>query len=494
MEVFKLTEVLDNPLFDGFQLPEDAPSLLSNKHLRHDFDDLDGGKLSWTKRSLKAIWKPVDVEGPVRPFNDYPRIGLEIPVFSPRAVKALRDMLEENGELLPVNSKLGTYYIFNLLTKSDAFDVENAVANFGAGNGGKETAFSVARFAFDEDKLRGHSIFRIREYPQLVLVTDEFKRRAEAAGLNGLYFIKVWPFPEGVNWEVEEAKRRRQRQKEKGDLQGQCLIVKLKVSGKKTTAAEIGQATGIAKDFEKFLSRQKTQDEPYFGMVEDVQTLAREIRILLSGPDVDALADHLTPLTDSLNWPNRVEIVRRYGNMHDKKARETSDGVVSEGMKKTCLPVPPHITGSLHGTIETGNDILGFLTKSTDEIIAGIDELVCSGQKDIESLRKQYDNELIEGVLGALWGDQLVRTFGWKWIWIEFRNSKVHFHELGVVSPDESLVIYPVSYVMACFDDPELDCTIELSYNMLTEGTIPKFEPGTLENVMDGVTRLIPRD
>ena len=81
----------------------------------------------WQPPKLASFWKPQPVEGPQNPFNDYPCLELIIPVFSKRAVDALGTMLTENGELLPLKSKMGEYLAYNCLTKIAALDLKRSI-------------------------------------------------------------------------------------------------------------------------------------------------------------------------------------------------------------------------------------------------------------------------------------------------------------------------------------------------------------------------------
>lgn len=64
---------------------------------------------------------------------------------------------------------------------------------------------------------------------------------------------------------------------------------------------------------------------------------------------------------------------------------------------------------------------------------------------------------------------------------------------MAVVSPDRSLIIYPLSFVAQCLEDPDTDCTILLSYNMLDAGNISGMPANGYLSVMDGVHRLVPK-
>jgi len=89
--------------------------------------------------------------------------------------------------------------------------------------------------------------------------------------------------------------------------------------------------------------------------------------------------------------------------------------------------------------------------------------------------------------LGFLWGNQLVRQFGWVWTCL---------HEAGqgeaysVVTPDRSVAVHPTHFVRACLGDHRADCTIMLAYNMLAGGEIQGTPAQGYENLMWGVRRI----
>jgi hypothetical protein len=89
-----------------------------------------------------------------------------------------------------------------------------------------------------------------------------------------------------------------------------------------------------------------------------------------------------------------------------------------------------------------------------------------------------------------LWGEQLVREFGWEW-------SAVTFHDhndskaIGVFTRDRSLAIYPWHFIVGCLEN-NATVTILLAFNMLVAGTIPPQEPNGYLNLMDHVIHIIP--
>ena len=91
--------------------------------------------------------------------------------------------------------------------------------------------------------------------------------------------------------------------------------------------------------------------------------------------------------------------------------------------------------------------------------------------------------------LGAVWGDQLVRRFGWEWVCVRHEEQDLY----GVVSPDRSVAVYPTYFVKACLDNPQADCTAMLAFNMIEAGNVSGLPPDGYENLMMGVRRIIPK-
>lgn len=91
--------------------------------------------------------------------------------------------------------------------------------------------------------------------------------------------------------------------------------------------------------------------------------------------------------------------------------------------------------------------------------------------------------------LGIIWGDQLVRQFGWEWTCLQTDGQDLY----AVVSPDRSLAVYPTYFIKACLDDPYADCTAMLAFNMLEAGNVGELPAGEYENLMAGVRRIIPK-
>jgi len=123
------------------------------------------------------------------PKGDTPGFSTHIPVFNHKAVRALADLLEGNGELLPLTCGVEQYFVFNVTNVIDALDEANCeLERFSSGR-----IMDVVRYCFHEERLAGTTVFKI---PQAVLmdvfVTDPFVERVKTARLKGFKFRLIW--------------------------------------------------------------------------------------------------------------------------------------------------------------------------------------------------------------------------------------------------------------------------------------------------------------
>lgn len=158
-----------------------------------DFDALVG-----RPNLRRATWTPIYVEylndklNRKLPKGDFPTFGT-VPTFTQKAVDVLFDILVENGELLPLTSAEGPFYVFNVTRVVDALDKEQSdLKRFSDG-----TIMRVVRYAFDPQAIGELSIFRVPELPT-EFVTQRFVDRVESAGLKGFAFSKIWQAPNGT--------------------------------------------------------------------------------------------------------------------------------------------------------------------------------------------------------------------------------------------------------------------------------------------------------
>lgn len=320
-EVFKLRPVLDNPLFEGFA-SGDTPSVLGRKRIRDDFYPADSSTWDWTLERLKEKWKPVVVEGRTRSFNDFPCMGMMIPAFSRRAADALRDFLEPNGELLPLIHPAGEYYAYNCLKIVEI--VDHAASKAMWSHLDPRCALDIDYFAIHADRLAGLSIFRMRELPNICFVTTAFVQRVHEHCLNGFHFVKVWPFPEGTKYRLEDKKRwlaDRQIVTASGpaDIKAESLVICLPLAGAKLAADEKKRIAVIEDEIDAQLFT-PTLDTPYFGALEGKKTAKGMTKLYLSCPNAEALYGKLETWLKNLDWAPRPKAILRSVGFDDFEA------------------------------------------------------------------------------------------------------------------------------------------------------------------------------
>lgn len=318
--IYELNKITDDPRFEGFALTP-SPSVLGRETLD---DDLSPGFIdaeenpNWQQPSLAEAWRPPRVEGRVSEFNDYPCLDMVLPAFSERAVDALRDLLEQSGELLPLATSTDTrFFFFNILTVSDALDRPAASCEFWCDP--PTTAIDIEHFVFDAGMVQGLSIFRIRELPTSVLVTNTFVDRVESRRLQGFSFTKVWPLARDVNWRMQH----NQGDEERKLLKRHTLVLLLPMR----ESAEDHQRIA---NFENTLDRRlrvPSLESEYLGCYEGHEIVENQCRMFVSCPDVDRLMEHLRDDLKSLHWPTEIVACRRYGRIHETNVREELSSV-----------------------------------------------------------------------------------------------------------------------------------------------------------------------
>jgi hypothetical protein len=154
--------------------------------------------------------------------------------------------------------------------------------------------------------------------------------------------------------------------------------------------------------------------------------------------------------------------------------------------------------GNIKGCARDALAVLGgdFANADAATVVEAIDDFAYRWQKgDCPPSSVVEDGEEARLLFGSLWGEQLVKQFGWQWAKVTFHdyNDSVAY---GVFSPDRSLAIYPLQFMLGCLQNPAVDVTVMLSFNMLVAGhmDVPKLEEKSYTNVMDLVHRIVPRD
>jgi len=319
MNVYDVLPVLDNPLFEGLVLTEDT-ELLDTWPA-----DWRVNYRTWQPRSMKATWPTPEVVGQVRKFNDYPCINWK-PAFSQRAVDMLHDMLEPNGELLPVRHKLGTYYFYNCTRMTNCIDLTKSKVTR-LKDGGIVT--STEKLVFLDDQLDDLTIFKVRTQLLEVFCTQRFVDRLEMAGLQGFRLIPIWPLPQGVTYfnEMYRVSQLSKKWKPKDmsdlDIKANTVVLRLYCEKKKPSKQELATVETIMSELGKVLyDANQRSPESYFGNVEGHDVVDYEIRVFLSAPDCNRLVEHLAPMFKKLPWPGQFHVVKRRGIYIDEVAME----------------------------------------------------------------------------------------------------------------------------------------------------------------------------
>lgn len=324
-EIFLLKRILDDPTYASFSFGN-LPSLTTPHDRVYDFTHFYPDKFSYTIPSLKRKWDNPELlrQSKVAPFNDFPCCGFYVPVFSARAIAALRAFLEPNGELLPVRTTRGQYMAYQTRTIADGIlNVSKTVGDFRK----DVSLFSdITKYAFYKSKLGGLTIFRVREDPSRVLVSNVFKDAVERNGLNGFNLVKVWPHPKPSDVAAEKRKRNRQRKiyvdGKMRDRQEETAILILPLESKTPSASEQKAIDRLRSTLNHRLVLKHPGDE-YYGSTEGYELSRSKYRLLISCPDVDRLLGHLAPTLRRLKWPSLMTVAKRNGQFWDDKATES---------------------------------------------------------------------------------------------------------------------------------------------------------------------------
>ena len=156
-------------------------------------------------------------------------------------------------------------------------------------------------------------------------------------------------------------------------------------------------------------------------------------------------------------------------------------------------PVTEAILANVRGCAAEARRALGLAEGATPgEQLAAADGFVDRWQHGHRPAADVIAAADVPFLLGSLWGEAVVAGLGWAWVQVVF-NRHVDAVATAVVSPDRSLAIFPIHFLLGCLDDPAVDCTIALSYEVLAAGGLDGFTPGGYANVTDCVHRAVPR-
>ncbi len=193
-------------------------------------------------------------------------------------------------------------------------------------------------------------------------------------------------------------------------------------------------------------------------------------------------------------WPLPPGVHWRYGEP-DRSEDHAPAPVEDASPEATGDESPDDETmDSIQGCASDALTLLGAHLEGAEPaaVVAAVDDFAHRWQKgDRPPSDEIKDTEQARLLLGSLWGEQLLRRFGWRWARVSFSDDSFAF---GVVSPDSSLAVYPFDFLLGCLANPGVDVTVALSFNMLLSGGVPAMPPRSYTDVMAGVHRIVPRD
>ncbi len=147
----------------------------------------------------------------------------------------------------------------------------------------------------------------------------------------------------------------------------------------------------------------------------------------------------------------------------------------------------PEIQNLLPGAAREGAQLAGV--RESDEplrIVEAINAFIANPPK--AGFLKRVDNWNERAMpLGALWGAQLVRQFGWQWAIVEDDGDD----SIGVVDPQRTMAVYPFDTIYGWLEEGAYP-TLLLAFNMLAGGSLPAFPIRGYEPIMDGISHIVP--
>lgn len=310
--IYRYEPLLDFPMYYGFDAVEGDPDIAKALTEGSELLAFDKTEKRWHRQCWRRRWKPVRLKGHVRRFHDFPGLN-GLPVLSARAVDALRDMLEENGEILPVQSELGEYYVYSVTSVVDALDKQHS---------GIRSSSSVWRYEFQPQRLRDATIFVLPEQQDTVLLTQRFVDRVNETGLRGLFAIPVWPLPENVAWWQIRKQRWREYETEGlppgKTIRSHAVVLELALQHAQGDPSEEERARVLALIEQiKDLLFDVDSTGPAIGHCQDMEEAPGMVKLFLFCPEADLLVERMRPWLKHLDWPEGFRVLIHYGDISE---------------------------------------------------------------------------------------------------------------------------------------------------------------------------------
>jgi hypothetical protein len=207
MNVYELDRERDDEGFDRYQQLIVNDWKMSNKLEEYE------SRFGWfeNRQPIGEAWFPVQVEESKHTYShipgDYPLVNgfpndCITPFFSQQAAAALADLLEGNGELLPLVCDFGQYYAFNITREVEALDegrsefklLSEIDPDLLSISPDASDILCISRYQFSSEMVAELNIFKLpkRYHAEMPLVTDRFVERVRDANLKGFAFNLLW--------------------------------------------------------------------------------------------------------------------------------------------------------------------------------------------------------------------------------------------------------------------------------------------------------------
>lgn len=144
---------------------------------------------------ISNIWAPISVKvfqdddyNKELPPSDFPTLG-NLLVFSQHALDLLKEVLNGNGEILPLLCKDCLYSVYNVTHLTNALDTNNSIIDrFDDGE-----IMQIVKYEFNKQILKIAPIFKLKQTPHSdVYVTNVFVEHVQKSGLTGFDFRLIW--------------------------------------------------------------------------------------------------------------------------------------------------------------------------------------------------------------------------------------------------------------------------------------------------------------
>lgn len=124
-------------------------------------------------------------------FTDIVRFHETTPILSEKAVEVMKDVLLDFGQIFPVLTPVGSYYIYNCTNIIDALDKDKSIIKYIGDS--KKYSIGYEKFEFKKEIVIGQDAFRLKDESELYLfISENIKELVESAGLTGFEFELAW--------------------------------------------------------------------------------------------------------------------------------------------------------------------------------------------------------------------------------------------------------------------------------------------------------------